>query len=84
MGEKVFAVCRTLNAGTNYHKEVMEKNNIKVGDKIEVSDIQVGSFMSYVSLVGYKDEFNTVFFDFENENGESTDIYNNPDYQTYF
>ena len=84
MEEKIFAVCMTLKAGTDYHKEVIARNNIQVGKKYEVTNVEVGDWVSFVQLVGYKDEFNTVFFKFVDENDNLVDIYSNPAFRDEF
>lgn len=83
MADRIFAICKTLDAGYEYEKKAMAEAGIKVGDKIELRDALVGGFHTKVSLAGFEGDFNSVFFDFVDENGEEYDIYGDEDFQTY-
>lgn len=81
---EIYAICKTLNAGTEFDKEIINKNNIKVGDKILLKDACVNKWYTKIYLVGYKDSFNSVFFKFVDENGADYDIYSDEKFYCYF
>lgn len=72
---KIFAICTTLDAGSEYDQGKINSSGIRVGDKIELETACVGAFHTDIYLVGYEGSFNSVFFDFEDENGDVYDIY---------
>lgn len=80
----LYAICKTLDAGTDYDEKIMKKNNIKVGDEIEVDSIFVHSWSTDVYLVGYEDNFNSVFFNFVDEDGNEVDIYSDERFRDYY
>jgi hypothetical protein len=80
---KIYAICTTLDAGYDYEQEEIKESGIQVGDKIELEDALVGGWHTDVWLVGYPDSFNSVFFDFVDENGEDYDLYNDMDFSAY-
>lgn len=81
---KIYAICTTLEAGYDGDKKKIRDSGIKVGDKIELENARVGGWSTEIYLVGYKGSFNSVFFDFVDENGEEYDIYNDKDFQSYW
>ena len=81
--KKVYAVCVTLDAGYDYDKKKISDSGINVGDKIEIETACVGGWSTSIYLVGYKGSFNSVFFDFVDENGEEYDIYHDKVFQQY-
>lgn len=80
---KIYAICTTLDAGSDYDQENIKKSGIQVGDQIELEDAAVGSWSTKVWLVGHKGSFNSVFFDFVDENGEDYDIYQDINFSMY-
>lgn len=82
--KKIYAVCTNLNAGYPSDQKHIKESGIKVGDKIELKDARVGGWHTNVYLVGYKGSFNSVFFDFEDEEGNEYDIYSDKSFRTYW
>lgn len=81
---KLYAVCTTLDAGTDSDKSVMKNLGIEIGDKIEVENVLVKSYETIVWLKGYEDyELNSVFFDFVDELGKPYDVYHNRDFYSW-
>ena len=80
---KIYAICVTHNAGTDFDKERIIENGIEIGDKIELENARVGGWFTDIWLVGYEEHFNSVFFDFVDENGEEYDIYSDEDFRDY-
>ena len=60
----------------------MVECNLKVGDRIPVRDIDMGQSSTSIYLDGYKGSFNSVFFEFE-ENDKEIDIYGDKRYNPY-
>lgn len=79
----IYAICTTLSAGTEYEKAAINSANIKVGDKFVLVNAEVGSWRTEVYLEGHKDSFNSVFFDFVDEEGNSYNIYDDPKFRCY-
>lgn len=81
--KKIYAICTTLNAGYDSDKKKIKDSGINIGDKIELDGACVSGWSTEVYLVGYEGSFNSVFFDFVDENGEDYDIYHDKDFQLY-
>lgn len=81
---KIYAICTTLDAGYDGDKKRILDSGINVGDKIELENACVGGWSTSVYLFGYEGSFNSVFFDFVDENGEEYDIYHDKDFQSYW
>lgn len=79
----LYAICTTLNAGTDFDKKAIVEAGIKVGDKIPLVNAEVGKFHTNVYLKGYPKSFNSVFFNFVDENGEDYDIYSDESFYTF-
>lgn len=79
----IYAVVETLKAG--YDCEEIEFRNLgfKVGEKYEVSFIDMGGSSTSIELVAYPNKtFNSVFFEFE-EGGKELDIYEDKRFNPY-
>lgn len=82
---KIYAICTTLEAGHPCDQEKIKESGIKVGDKIELAHASVGAFHTDVWLIGYNNGcFNSVFFDYVDENGEKYNIYYDEYFRTYW
>lgn len=77
----ILAVVVSDKGGYDSDKEQFRKAGFKLGDKIEVEDINMSQSSTSIKL---KDHgwFNSVFFDFE-ENGEELDIYSDSRFNPY-
>lgn len=56
---------------------------LKVGHKYKVEFVSIGRSYSNIHLAGFNHIFNSFQFDFEDENGLSVDIYEDPKYNPY-
>ena len=81
---KIYAICTTLEAGYPSDQKRIEESGIKVGDKIELADASVSGWHTDVWLVGHRGSFNSVFFDYVDEDGNEHDIYNDEDFINYW
>lgn len=81
---KIYAICTTLEAGYPNDQIRIEESGIKVGDKIELADASVRNRRTDVWLVGYKGSFNSVFFDYVDEDGNKHDLYNDANFINYW
>ena len=83
--KKIYAVCRTLEAGYPGDREKVKRCGIQIGDKFEVAEISMGQSYTNVWLGGYENEppFNSVFFNFVDANGNDYDIFNDPEFNPY-
>lgn len=70
------------DVGRDYERKVASKV-LKVGERYPVHDIQMGSWYTSVYLCGFDIAFNSVFFDFEGQNGEPCNIYIDSKYNPY-
>lgn len=80
----IYAICVTLDAGYQSDQKRIKESGINVGDKIELEDARVGGWNTDVYLVGYDGSFNSVFFDFVDEDGNEYDIYSDENYKAYW
>ena len=80
---RIYAICRTLDAGYPGERENLQKSGIKVGDKIELVDVSMGQSYTSVLLDGYEHGFNSVFFNFVDENGRDYNIFRDPRFNPY-
>lgn len=83
--KKIYAVCRTHEAGYPGERERIKKCNIQIGDMFEVEEISMGQSYTNVWLKGYENEspFNSVFFNFVDVDGNAYDIFSDPDFNPY-
>lgn len=79
----IYAVVETLKAGHDCEEAEFRSLGFKVGDKYEVSCIDMGGSSTAIELVEYPNKtFNSVFFQFE-EDGEGLDIYDDKRFNPY-
>ena len=83
--KKIYAVCKTLKAGYPTERERFQKSGIRIGDKFEVVEISMGQSYTSVWLKGYENDvpFNSVFFNFVDEEGCDYDIFSDPEFNPY-
>lgn len=79
----LYAICVCVDNGWPFDQEILKKNNIKIGDKFEVEDVSMGQSNTSIILKGFKDDFNSVHFSFEDEYGNVVNIYDDPRYNPY-
>lgn len=80
---KIYAICTTFDAGRDYDVERLKESGIQVGDKLELEDAAVGGWHTDVWLEGHEKPFNSVFFDFVDENGREYNIYRDRNFSMY-
>lgn len=80
----LYAICVCVDNGWPFDQEILKKNNIKIGDKLEVEDVSMGQSNTSIILKGFKDDFNSVHFRFEDEYGNVVNIYDDPRYNPYY
>ena len=80
----LYAICVYVDNGWPFDQEILKKNNIKIGDKFEVEDVSMGQSNTSIILKGFKDDFNSVHFRFEDEYGNVVNIYDDPRYNPYY
>lgn len=80
----LYAICVCVDNGWSIDQEILKKNNIKIGDKFEVEDVSMGQSNTSIILKGFKDDFNSVHFRFEDEYGNVVNIYDDPIYNPYY
>lgn len=69
--------------GMEYDKKQVREVGLEVGRKYEVSCVDMGQSYTSIWLAGYKNSFNSVHFEFYDEDGLPHDIYDDPDYNPY-
>lgn len=72
---RIFAVCTTLEGGYKSDQKRILESNIQIGDKIEVETIHVYDWYTEIWLVGHEESFNSIYFEFIDDNGNEYDIY---------
>lgn len=82
--DTVYAVCRSHNAGCNYEQKEILESGIEVGDKFRLFQANVGDWHTDVFVEGHEKSFNSVFFDFFDEDGQPYNIYKYPGIYYYF
>ena len=60
-----------------------ESKGLEVGKRYQVENIIMGGNYTSIYLTNIDGVFNSVHFDFEEEDGTYVDIYNNPRYSSY-
>ena len=79
--EIIYAVLTTHSAGYESEKERVKELNMQIGDKFIVNDIIIHSWKTDVYLDEFPGcKFNSVFFDFVDENGKEIDIFERKDF----
>ncbi len=68
--------------GYDYDEEYAKKMGLKVSERYEVEDVDMGQSHTSIYLKNIKGCFNSVHFEFE-ENGNPIDIYDDPRYNPY-
>lgn len=79
----LYAIFTKLEAGYPGNGENAIKRGLKVGEKYEVEYIGMGQSYTSIELKGIENNFNSVLFDFEDENGVPVNIYRDPRYNPY-
>lgn len=72
---KVYAIYLDENGYDGDTIYAKNKGLIK-GEKYEIEHIEIGGWVSYISIKNYEGLFNSVMFDFVNKNGDVVDVYN--------
>lgn len=75
--EKYYAKLVTLNAGYP-HDKLQVKKNLILGNTYVIEDMYISAWYTDVYLEGFSGGFNSVFFEFYNENGEEVDFLSIP------
>lgn len=78
----LWAIYTEEDAGFDGDKKQVKMAGLKLGEKYEVRDIDMGNWHTDVYLKGFDEPFNSVFFDFEYK-GHFVDIYEKNDYERY-
>ena len=78
---KIYAVCKTLNAGDANDKKYVEECKIQIGDKFELVNAKVFRWDSIIWLDGFDKPFNSVFFDYFDDDGNAYNIYRDKEFQ---
>lgn len=71
------------NGGWPAERGYAESMGLKVGERYEVEHVSMGGSYTSIYLTDINGVFNSVQFDFEEEDGTYVDIYNNPKYSSY-
>ena len=72
----LYAVLTTYETGHESQREKIKKLGMNIGDKYMVDYIDVYGYHTDVFLIEYPDEnFNSVFFDFYDQDGNKIDVY---------
>lgn len=69
--------------GYNGEKEKATEAGLKEGEKYEVVYASIGQSHSNIELDGIDGDFNSVMFDYVDENGNEADIFENPYWNPY-
>ena len=80
----LYAICEYIDNGYDSDQKQLSKYNIKVGDRFEVEEINMGQSSTSIYLEGFEESFNSVHFRFEDEDGNRINIYDNPRYNPYY
>lgn len=72
----LYAVLKTYEAGYESERDKIKELNMNIGDKYIVDYIDVYGYHTDVFLIDFPDNiFNSVFFDFYDQNGNEVDVY---------
>ena len=73
---KIYAICKTLNAGSDNQIELMKNLNINIGDKFLVKDIKIYHWHTEIYLEEFPNNiFNSSFFKFIDEENNDINIF---------
>lgn len=64
-------------------REYAKNAGLQVGERYEVEDVSMGGSYTSIYLTDIDGVFNSVQFDFEDENGIEVNIYKDPRYNSY-
>ena len=70
------------NYGHDYDEEYAKKMGLKVGERYEVENVDMGQSYTSIYLKDIRGNFNSVQFEFE-EDEKPIDIYDDPRYNPY-
>lgn len=80
---EIVAIVTSISNGYQYDIDNLKKNNINLGDRFTVSQINMGQSSTSIKLKEFDDFlFNSVNFSFE-ENGKPLNIYNDIRFNPY-
>ncbi len=71
------------DAGYNFDVECAKKAELKIGERYEVEYLSMGQSNTSIYLKGVDGCFNSVQFDFEEDDKTPVDIYRNHRYNPY-
>ena len=69
--------------GLEYNKKKVREVGLEVGRKYRVTSVDMGQSYTNIGLAGFQGLFNSVQFEFYDENDQPHDIYNDADYNPY-
>lgn len=69
--------------GNPYFREKLLSSGLVVGERYRVIDVEMGQSSTYITLDGFGLMFNSVYFEFENEDCTAHDIFRDPKYNRY-
>ena len=81
--EKLYAKFMFPNSGSERDQKLVKKENLKVGERYLVKRVEMGGYYTSISLDGFELPFNSVHFEFEEENGTTVNIYRDSRYNPY-
>lgn len=73
---KIHAIVKSVTNGYEYDKKLLESLSFEVNDMFEVDRIEIGRSSTKVFLTNYKQQFNSVHFDFIDAEDNDIDIFN--------
>ena len=80
---RLFAKVVTLEGGYKINEEEIRNSGYKIGDMFKVSDVSMGQSITYVYDAKDGRSYNSIYFEFYDENGVEIDIYNNNLFNPY-
>jgi hypothetical protein len=78
----LYAKVKNLDNGYEDDKDKLKTSRFVLNDRYEVAYIEMSQSHTKVYLVGFKEPFNSVSFEFD-ENGAPINIYGDPRYNPY-
>ena len=80
---ELYAIFRHPEAGCDEDTEDVKQAGFVVGERYRVAHLWVGTWRSFVELVGFDGDFNSAHFLFVDRDGNEVNVYTDPKYR-YF
>ena len=83
MKSKLYAKFLHPNNGYQYDKDKCKEQSLELNERYEVLNVSMGQSHTSIVIKNKQYSFNSVNFEFEDEDGNDWDIYSDPNFNPY-